>query len=307
MLGRDVVAALAAAGEPAVTAAGRATLDVRDLDAVRAAVAGHDVIVNCAAWTAVDDAQTHEAQAFEVNALGAANLARAGAETGAWMLHVSTDYVFAGDAVTPYVEDAAPAPRSAYGRTKAAGEWAVRAELPDRHWILRTAWLYGEHGPSFVRTMARLERGRETVDVVDDQRGQPTWSRDLAERIVAVASAGASTGMSAGASTGVSAGVSTGASTRASTGVPAGTYHATSSGAATWYDLAQAVFELVGADPGRVRPTTSCQFVRPAPRPAWSVLGHDRWSATGLPAMRGWRDALTEAMATPGVIDVVGA
>lgn len=269
MLGRDVLAALTAAGETAVTAADRAALDVTDADAVRAAVAGHDVVVNCAAWTAVDDAEAQEADAFAVNAVGPAGLARATAETGAWLLHVSTDYVFSGEATTPYPEDAAIAPRSAYGRTKAAGEWAVRAELPDRHWILRTAWLYGGHGPSFVRTMARLERTRDAVDVVDDQRGQPTWSRDLAERIVAVASSG----------------------------VPAGTYHATSSGSATWYDLARAVFELLGADPGRVRPTTSAQFARPAARPAWSVLGHDRWKAVGLSPLRDWREALTEAMA----------
>jgi len=276
MLGRDVLGVLAGRPEIAVTAADRAALDVTDLAAVRTAVAGHEVVVNCAAWTAVDDAESQEPAAFAANAVGPANLARAAAESGAWLLHVSTDYVFAGDdAGRPYPEDAPIAPRSAYGRTKAAGEWAVRAELPQRHWILRTAWLYGAHGPSFVRTMARLEATRDTVDVVTDQFGQPTWSRDLAERVVAVG-----TGR-----------------------VPAGTYHATAGGQASWYDLARAVFAGLGADPDRVRPTSSQAFVRPAPRPAWSVLGHEGWAAAGLPALPPWEDALRRAMAQGWLVD----
>jgi dTDP-4-dehydrorhamnose reductase len=273
MLGRDVLAELGAArpgrvSPVEVTAATRSTLDVTDLDAVRAAVAGHDVVVNCTAWTKVDDAETQEAAAFTVNATAVGYLARACAEHGAALLHVSTDYVFPGDAGTPYAEDAPMAPVSAYGRTKAAGEWALRALLPERHWILRTAWLYGEHGPNFVATMARLEGQRETLDVVDDQRGQPTWSRDLAGRIADVIALRP----------------------------PAGTYHATSSGETTWFGLARAVFEELGADPQRVRPTTSAAYVRPAPRPAYSVLGHDAWARAGLPPLRDWREALAEAM-----------
>jgi dTDP-4-dehydrorhamnose reductase len=292
MLGRDVVSALAEAGVPdeRVTALGRAELDVTDPAAVAAAVGGaagrDDVVVNCAAWTAVDDAETHEAAAFAVNALGPANLARACAAAGARLVHVSTDYVFSGDLSgdvgadsaggdpAPYREDDPVAPRSAYGRTKAAGEWAVRALLPDDHWILRTAWLYGEHGPSFVRTMARLEAEREVVDVVDDQTGQPTWSLDVARRIVETVTAGA----------------------------PPGTYHATNVGRTTWYGLARAVFTLLGADPGRVRPTTSAAYSRPAPRPAWSVLGHDAWARTGLPPLRPWEDALAEAASATDVL-----
>ena len=275
MLAHDLLAVLAGRGDIDVTALNRSDLDVTDAEAVRAAVAGHDVVANCAAWTAVDDAEAQEAGAFAVNAVGAANLARAASAGGARMLHVSTDYVFAGDADAPCPEGAPVARRSAYGRTKAAGEWAVRAELPDRHWIVRTAWLYGAHGPSFARTMARLERSRETVDVVDDQVGQPTWTRDLAERIVAVVDAK----------------------------IPAGTYHATSSGRGTWYDLAREVFAHVGADPGRVRRTTSEAFVRPAPRPAWSVLDHGGWTAAGLPPLPDWRAPLGRAMAADGVVD----
>jgi dTDP-4-dehydrorhamnose reductase len=270
MLGTDLVAALAGRR---VTALARADLDVTDTAAVADAVRGHDVVVNAAAWTAVDDAEAHEPEAFAVNAVGAANLARACSATGAGLVQVSTDYVFAGDATEPYPEDAPTAPRSAYGRTKLAGEWAVRALLPDRSWVVRTAWLYGAAGPSFVATMRRLLAERETVSVVEDQTGQPTWSADLAERIVAMVESGA----------------------------PPGTYHGTAAGATTWYGLARRVFELAGADPARVLPTTTGAFPRPAPRPTWSVLGHDGWVRAGLPPMRAWDDALHDAWPTlPG-------
>ncbi|RJK95357.1 dTDP-4-dehydrorhamnose reductase [Vallicoccus soli] len=271
MLGRDLQAALAGRE---VTALTRADLDVTDPAAVEAAVEGHDVVVNCAAWTAVDDAEAAEPAAFAANAVGPALLARACARAGARLVQPSTDYVFAGDATTPYAEDAPVAPRSAYGRTKAAGEWAVRAELPDGHYVVRTAWLYGAHGASFPRTMARLQGQRETLDVVDDQRGQPTWTRDLAERVVAMVDADA----------------------------PAGTYHATASGETTWHGLAQRVFALLGADPERVRTTTSEAFVRPAPRPAYSVLGHEGWARAGLAPMRAWDEALDEAARTTDLL-----
>lgn len=266
MLGTDVMAAL---GGRDVTGLDRPDVDITDPASVADAIAGHDVVVNCAAYTAVDDAETHEGLAFSVNAVGPDTLARACALTGAWLVHISTDYVFAGDATTPYPTDAPMAPRSAYGRTKAAGEWAVRASLPDSSLLVRTAWLYGAHGPNFVRTMAGLEASRDTIDVVDDQRGQPTWSGDLAARLVAAVDAG----------------------------VPAGTYHGTASGETTWFGLARRVFELLGADPERVRPTTTDRFPRPAPRPAYSVLGHDAWTAVGLEPMRPWDDALLAAFA----------
>jgi dTDP-4-dehydrorhamnose reductase len=273
MLGRDLLAALAGIQGREVTGLDLPELDITDAEAVAKAVAGHDVVVNCAAYTAVDAAETAEALAFAVNAVGPANLARAAALAGIPMLHISTDYVFSGEATSPYPVDAPISPRSAYGRTKAAGEWAVRAELPASHWILRTAWLYGANGANFPRTMARLERERETLDVVDDQHGQPTWSRDLAARIVEVVDAGA----------------------------PSGTYHATSAGETTWHGLAREVFTLIGADPDRVRATTSEAFVRPAPRPPYSVLSHDAWALAGLAPMRPWQEALHEAAAA-GVI-----
>jgi dTDP-4-dehydrorhamnose reductase len=266
MLGRDLVAALE--GRKVTALGGRADLDVTDPAAVADAVAGHDVVVNCAAWTAVDDAESHEAEALRVNGDGPRVLARACAASGARLVQVSTDYVFAGDATEPYPEDAPLAPVSAYGRTKAAGEVAVREELPGAHWIVRTAWLYGEHGPSFVRTMARLQRERETVDVVDDQQGQPTWTKDVVGQILALVDAGAAPG----------------------------TYHATSSGRTTWFGLARAIFEAVGADPSRVRPTTSAAFQRPAPRPAFSVLSHEAWHRAGIPPIRPWDQALAAAV-----------
>jgi len=276
MLGQDLVSALhGAAGAHQVTAVDRDVLDIVDPYACVAAVAGHDIVVNVAAWTAVDAAETHEAQAFAVNAVGAANLARGCSETGARMLHVSTDYVFAGDATSPYAEDAPIAPRSAYGRTKAAGEWAVRTYLPAASWVVRTAWLYGAHGPNFVKTMARLAAERDTVSVVDDQRGQPTWTVDLAAAIVRLVDANA----------------------------PFGRYHGTSSGETTWFGFAQAIFSELGLDPARVLPTTSDAFVRPAPRPAYSVLGHDAWQIARVAPIREWSGALADSMTTVGGLE----
>lgn len=263
MLGREVLEVLSTA-DAQVTAAGRRQLDITDAAAVRDAVAGFDVVVNCAAWTAVDDAETAEEAAYAINASGPAHLARSCAQAGAGLVHVSTDYVFSGDASQPYAEDAPKSPRSAYGRTKAAGEDAVRAELPDRSWILRTSWLYGKHGTNFVSTMLRLEAERPTIDVVNDQRGCPTAAADVARRIVAVAH----------------------------TGAPAGIYHAVAGGDATWFDFAQEIFRLSGADPERVRPTTTAAFPRPAPRPRCSVLGQSGWQRAGLTPLDHWRPML---------------
>jgi dTDP-4-dehydrorhamnose reductase len=185
MLGRDVVEELTRRGGT-VTGLDRAALDITSPPAVDAAVREHGpgVVVNCAAYTAVDDAETDEARALEINGAGPRLLARACAAHGARLIHVSTDYVFSGVArTTPYPEDHPTGPRTAYGRTKLAGEQAVLEELPGASAVVRTAWLYGAHGRSFVRTMIELESRRDTLDVVDDQRGQPTWSADVAERI----------------------------------------------------------------------------------------------------------------------------
>ena len=270
MLGQDVLARLAQSGERYV-ALDRKALDLTDADAVSAALEEHRpaVVVNCAAWTAVDDAETREAEALAINGDGPRNLAEACDRTGAVLLHVSTDYVFAGDATAPYAEDAPTAPRSAYGRTKLAGERAVLGI--ERGYVVRTAWLYGTGGPNFVKTMIKLEGVKDTLDVVDDQRGQPTWSADLAGLLVEL-------GLGALAGT-----------------APAGVYHGTNSGETTWHGFTQEIFRLLGTDPDRVRPTTSEAFVRPAPRPAYSVLGHGRFAEAGIEPLRDWRTALTEA------------
>lgn len=272
MLGQDLMAALAHEDVTAVPA-DRAVLDITDPGRVRAAFAAHRpaVVVNCAAWTAVDDAESQEDAALRINGAGPAVLAAACREHGAVLLHVSTDYVFAGEAARPYAEDAPTAPRSAYGRTKLAGERGVLETLPHAGYVVRTAWLYGAGGANFVRTMIRLEGVKDTVDVVDDQRGQPTWTVDLAGRLVRLGKA---------ALEGTA---------------PAGVYHGTSGGETTWCGFAREIFRLLGADPARVRPTTSAAYPRPAPRPAFGVLAHDRFRAAGIEPIRDWRTALEEA------------
>ena len=269
MLGQDVVASLGRDGET-VLALTRRDLDITDQAAVTATVLGcrPDIVVNCAAWTAVDEAEAHEDQALEVNGRGARLIAAACAEGGARLIQISTDYVFAGDARRPYGEHDRCGPRTAYGRTKLAGERAVAELLPGAGYILRTAWLYGAHGPNFVRTMIGLERDREVVDVVDDQHGQPTWAMDVAGQIIALARSGA----------------------------PAGVYHATSSGETTWFGFAQEIFRLLGADSARVRPVTSGASPRPAPRPAYSVLGHGAWASAGIKPIPGWRLRLRQGL-----------
>jgi dTDP-4-dehydrorhamnose reductase len=185
MLGQDVLSRITADGRQGL-GLDHGVLDITDRAAVRSALAEHRpaVVVNCAAWTAVDDAEEHEEHALLINGEGPGNLAEECHRYGSVLLQVSTDYVFAGDATSPYPEGAPTNPRSAYGRTKRAGERAVLGTLPKSGFVVRTGWLYGAGGRNFVRTMIELERTSETVDVVDDQRGQPTWTMDLADRLV---------------------------------------------------------------------------------------------------------------------------
>lgn len=272
-LGSDLRRVLAGAGvEPEqLLALGSDELDITSSAAVQAVFADFEpqLVVNAAAYTAVDQAESDEDRAFAVNAGGPALLAAAAARTGARLLQVSTDYVFAGEAAQPYSVHAEPDPRSVYGRTKLAGESAVRELAPEHGYIVRTAWVYGATGANFVKTMARLEQARDTIEVVDDQRGSPTWSADLARGLVELAGSPARPGI----------------------------YHCTGSGEASWYGLAQAVFEELGADPSRVLPTTTDKFPRPAPRPAYSVLSDLAWRDAGLSAMPHWRAALRQAFA----------
>jgi dTDP-4-dehydrorhamnose reductase len=261
-----------------VTAVDLPELDITDEDATRQFIAqwaAKDpedlVIVNAAAWTDVDGAEEREELAHRVNAEAPGILARAAVEHDAPLVHISTDYVFDGTAHEPYPEDAPPSPASAYGRTKADGERVV-LDSGAHAWVVRTAWVYGETGRNFVKTMARLERERETVSVVDDQRGSPTWSRHLAQSVITLAGSDAEPGV----------------------------YHCTGSGDTTWFGFTRAIFEELGADPDRVLPTTTDAFPRPAPRPAYSVLSDRKWRAAGLPPMPHWRDALRKAFETAG-------
>ncbi|MGR6965919.1 dTDP-4-dehydrorhamnose reductase [Geodermatophilus sp. URMC 61] len=274
-LGGDLLAVLARRPGDRVTALGRAELDLTDERQVREVVrrwldgvlGARPVVLNAAAYTAVDAAETDEETALLVNGRAPGWLAEELAGRGR-LVHVSTDYVFDGEAREPYPVDAPVAPRSAYGRTKAAGEWAVAAAGGDAT-VVRTSWLYGAHGGNFVRTMAGRALDGAPVSVVDDQVGSPTWSADLAAGLVAL---GARPGP-----------------------VPP-VLHRTDAGAVSWYGLARAVYEEVGADPALVTPTTTEAFPRPAPRPAWSVLDGSAWLAAGLPAPRPWRTALHLAL-----------
>jgi dTDP-4-dehydrorhamnose reductase len=268
MLGQDLVLRLRRSGAD-VIALDRGHLDITDRAATAAALAQArpGVVVNCAGWNAVDDAEAKEDQALAVNGGGPAHLAAACAGLGARLIQPSTDYVFSGTASAPYGEADEPAPQTAYGRTKLAGERAVLAAMPDGGYVLRTAWLFGAHGPSFVTAMVRAEATRDTVAVVDDQHGQPTWTADLAGQIQLLAHSAA----------------------------PPGIYHASSSGQTTWFGLARAIFELLGADPDRVTPTSTDALARPARRPGYSVLSHARWISAGLPPPPGWQHALRRA------------
>jgi dTDP-4-dehydrorhamnose reductase len=260
MLGRAVAAAATRLGHE-VIALSRAELDITDVDHVQRIVAAAEprAIVNCAAWTDVDAAETAEAAATAVNGAGAGHVARAAAEHGARLVHLSTDYVFDGLSERPWLESDPVAPIGAYGRSKLEGEREVAAAL-DEHAIVRTAWLFGAGGRNFVDTMLTLGEARDEVSVVTDQVGSPTWTAHLAEGVVEVAER------------------------RGDVGV----FHLAGAGACTWYELAVEIFDRAGVS-CRVRPTTSDQFVRPARRPAYSVLGTERDETPLLPS---WQEGV---------------
>ena len=262
------------------TAFGSKDLDITQGSIVRDLVSqvSPTVIINCAAWTDVDAAETNEVLASKVNRDGAENIALAAKGCGAKLIHISTDYVFSGESETPWQVADEINPQSAYGRTKADGEGRVLGTYPENSSIVRTAWLYSPWGKNFAKTMTRLAlNGDGEVRVVDDQMGQPTSAIDLAKQLVEL-------GLSCS---------------------PAGIYHGTNSGEATWFEFAQEIFKLSGADVNRVIPVSSSEYLRPAKRPSYSVLSHDSWAKTAIKPMRDWRIALTEAM--PAIISGVKA
>jgi dTDP-4-dehydrorhamnose reductase len=239
-LGRALPAAL---GGHEVVGLDRARLDVTRLEDVRLALAAHgpDLVINAAAYNEVDRAEADPEAAFRGNALGPRNLALSTAERGAALLHVSSDYVFDGQRLSPYHEFVAPAPLSVYGRSKLAGEEAVRALNP-RHFLVRTAWVYAAEGRNFPLTMLAAARGRDEVRVVSDQYGSPTWAPHLAQGIARLVGTGAF-----------------------------GTYHLAGRGGTSWFELTQALFRAQGLRTA-VRPVSTAEFPRPAPRPRYAVL-----------------------------------
>jgi len=236
------------------------------------------VIINCAAWTDVDGAESNEIGASRVNSDGAENVAVAAKGCGAKFIHISTDYIFSGERDFPWEVDDALNPQSAYGRTKAEGETRVLNTYPEKSFIIRTAWLYSPWGKNFAKTMTRLAiYGEGEVRVVNDLVSQPTSAMDLAKQLVDLGLSDA----------------------------PAGIYHGTNSGQATRFEFAQEIFKLAGADARRVVSVSSSENPRPAKRPAFSVLGHKAWAKTSIEPMRDWRIALAKAM--PAIISVIEA
>jgi dTDP-4-dehydrorhamnose reductase len=243
--------------------ANKATLDITNAAACDAFIAANniDLIINCAAYTNVDGCESNEELAYLVNATGPGNLARAAEHNGATLIHISTDYVFKGDDPTPRTEGDPCDPQSVYGKSKLAGEQAV-AESCSRHFIVRTAWLYGHTGPNFVLTMLRLARENGAIKVVSDQHGNPTYANDVAHVLLQLALTQAY-----------------------------GIYHCTNHGTCSWFDLASLAVDLAGI-PCAKTPCTTAEFPRPAPRPAWSVLGNAHLQQTTGDPMRPWQQAL---------------
>jgi dTDP-4-dehydrorhamnose reductase len=268
MLGQDLPAAARAAGH-AVVGYPHAELDITDVGAVTDAIgaAGPDVVLNCAAWTDVDGAERDLERALRVNDAGAGNVARAGAASGAWTIHISSDYVFDGAKRSPYLESDAVGPLSAYGRTKLAGERAVVQAAPDRHTIVRSSWLFGAGGPCFPATILRLAGERDQLRVVDDQIGCPTFTPHLASALVDLAARAAR--------------------------LP-GILHLAGGGNCSWYEFAREIVARSGLTCD-VKPCSTAEMPRPAARPGYSVLATERGDE--VPSLPHWREGLAEYLA----------
>ena len=224
----------------------RLECDVTKLKQVEASVRDFDVVINCSAYTAVDAAESDPDQAFLINEVGVKNIAAACEKFNSKLVHISTDYVFAGDSKFPYKEDDLTNPVTVYGKSKLAGENMIRNILPSAHLIIRTAWLYGLNGNNFVKTMIDLEKKLPEIKVVNDQFGQPTWTKQLVELTNQLIISN----------------------------IRPGTYHGTASGKTSWFEFARAIFREIGKDENRILPVSSEEFKRPAPRPKYSVLDH---------------------------------
>jgi dTDP-4-dehydrorhamnose reductase len=241
---------------------------------------GPSVIVNCAAWTNVDKAENYENDALLINGYAAEYIAKSARKNSSTLIHISTDYVFSGEGKKPWKEHDLLEPKTAYGRTKKFAECAILDIYPENSFIFRTAWLYSKYGNNFVKTIcSKAFENNETLSIVNDQIGQPTLADDLCKQLVL----------------------------SIKRKIEPGIYHGTNSGQATWYDFATEIFTLIGHDKNRITPIPSSVLQRPAPRPHFSVLGHDEWLKLGLPEMRGWRIALQGSIMNILKASVIGA
>ena len=265
-LGRSLQDILSSTGIKFV-AAGRADVDITDITSVESCVknTSPSVIINMAAWTDVDGAESHRDEAFLVNATGAENVAKIAAVDAIPLVHISTDYVFDGTQTTPYKVNDATHPLSVYGTSKLQGELLVQAAHPLGSWIVRTAWLYSQYGKNFARTIAHKGHAGDNLSVVNDSFGQPTSALALARQIVALVLAHP----------------------------PAGVFHGTNAGKATWYEFASAIVDPI-PNHGSVTPVSSTTFPTVAVRPTYSVLDHVEWATHGIADMPHWRDSLEE-------------
>lgn len=258
----------------------RQDLNIENRHELSAAIDDANLVINLAAYTKVDEAESHELEARRVNTWGAGRVAQLCSSRKRPMIHLSTDYVFTGDATKPYDEGALTGPPqllNSYGRTKLEGERLVLAQ-PDSY-VVRTAWLYGSGGPCFVKTLLRASRSQDELPVVNDQFGQPTWTRALAKQLIAFARR-----------------------TLSGNKPRPGIYHATATGETSWFEFARAIFSHTGLDPARIKPIPSTELNRAAKRPRYTVLGHERWRLADLEPMQSWEEMLKEALdSDPGL------
>jgi len=265
MLGQDVVAEIKRRHLPVLPLA-HSACNITSLDDCRAHLLPYSpaVVINCAAYTKVDLAESEREAAWAVNATGAGNVAKACREIGARLVHVSTDYVFDGSGETPWNPEDATAPLSAYGASKLDGERAVQEALGDEAVIVRTSWLYGANGPNFVKTMLRLAQEGRDLKIVNDQAGSPTYTADLARALVDLA-----------------------------LGTGNGIYHVTNAGTCTWFEFAREIFRQSRVRPGGAfKPCTTPEYPTPARRPGNSRLDNTRFTSEGYTPLPPWQDAL---------------
>ena len=275
-LGQSVTKALNRRGI-VVVALSSSELDVNNLSNTKNLIAYYKpkVVLNAAAYTDVDGAESNQSISWRINAEGPKNLANASKLCGAIFSHVSTNYVFSGFSEAPYLENDSPSPINFYGESKAVGERNVSEVYPENSYIFRTAWLYSSFRQNFAKTLTRKALARDEANVVNDQFGQPTFAGDVAERIV-------STILKK---------------------LPVGIYHVTNSGSASWYEYAQEIYKLANVETYFVKPVSSTAYPNFAQRPLYSVLSDQKLTDLGLNPMREWRIALKEVM--PAIISAV--